>query len=379
VSKEEYMKIIVRWRMGNSSTDMDLDIFAPDDVAPVAPPTGKGPAGKGPAGKGPAGKGPAGKGPAVAPAPRTQAELMEIFDVTDSELDGTGFVPRSELEQRFTEWGSLATLRSALREGDTIILERDQFADIVRAWLNPDEETGQGPAAQSAGGKYFKDAPSVAALLAIFDTLDEESSGFAPRMDLADNLQGEVDNGEEILSDLCIQVKALPNFVVDKEDFQGLLDAWAGLGGPVAPGKGPAGKGPAGKGPAGKGPAREEVAPAAAPEAAPAAAPDAGADAGADAGPRVTRQELIALFDEADADKAGFVSKRELKPHIKAKHKETGDEELLRLVKMLDGLENSLVEKAEFRQLLLAWDKDNIDAKKAREEAEYQNGMRRSK
>ena len=69
------------------------------------------------------------------------------------------FVPRSELEQRFTEWGSLATLRSALREGDTIILERDQFADIVRAWLNPDEETGQGPAGNP--GPYPDPYPSL--------------------------------------------------------------------------------------------------------------------------------------------------------------------------------------------------------------------------
>jgi len=83
---------------------------------------------------------------------------------------------------------------------------------------------------------------------------------------------------------------------------------------------------------------------------------------------KVTRKELLDLYDSVDVDKAGFVSKRELKPVLRAKQQESGDEEVTRLLVMIEDYEKSLVEKYDYRDLLLKWDKDNIEARQAEKE-----------
>lgn len=88
---------------------------------------------------------------------------------------------------------------------------------------------------------------------------------------------------------------------------------------------------------------------------------------------KVERKELLELYESVDVDQAGFVSKRELKPVIRAKQQESGDEEIGRLIVLIDEYPKSLVEKYDFRDLLLKWDKDNIEARAAEKEAHDQD------
>jgi hypothetical protein len=73
------------------------------------------------------------------------------------------------------------------------------------------------------------------------------------------------------------------------------------------------------------------------------------------------------------------VSKRELKPVLLAKGQETGDmANIERLIKLVEAMPKSLVEKYDFRDVLLKWDKENIDAKTAANEAKVEAEMKSS-
>jgi hypothetical protein len=99
-----------------------------------------------PPGKGPPGKGPPMKGPPPAaevtpdslPAPERKVQLMDAFDLVDE--DGAGIAPRLDLRKKVDSFipqcAEVQALSDAVRGVDAMILERDEYEEIVDKWLS---------------------------------------------------------------------------------------------------------------------------------------------------------------------------------------------------------------------------------------------------
>lgn len=258
----------------------------------------------------------------------TDAMLLQLFDEIDTDV--TGFAARMDLKSRLQpiveQDSSISGLLKAVEGLEVIVVERDDFKVMLARWR------GLLPA-EAAEATEEEIPMSDSALLRLFDSLDEESTGFVPKLDLHRTLstKSEADGS---LSTLVELVNGVETSIVNREDFVELL---ALRHAPPAPEPAPA---PAGKGaPAGG-------------KGAPAVADSTGVQLG-DKGapsegmkPALSPEELMAIFDEVDNEGVGFAPRLDLQHRVEV-HEGTAD-----LVEQLRGSEGIIVEKLAFANMV---------------------------
>jgi len=235
-------------------------------------------------------------------------------------------LPNEVLMERLSQWGGLEMLNILLSIDDMV--ERYEFADSVRDFLNSASSAPSPPVAVLPTGGAGGVAPSLESLMAIFDKLDEDNTGFARRLELVGQVDGLVRGGQPGLQPLLDDLRSSSeSFILEREQFQEMVDRWNSSSSSVSS---PAAGSPT-------------------PEAPPAAQ--------AKEGWKVTKQHLVQAFNKLDSTNAGFISKRELRPKICELRQESGDEEVDTFIASLDALSNFLVDKDQFREDAIAWEK----------------------
>ena len=316
ISSANFARIVKQWRNGEGNVPvMAVSSSSTRSISPSAP-----------APKAP----PALKAKVLRKAPGGFDEWMEYYDDVDASVGGNGKVPRIDLKNGINNFHELSALVATLDKAK-MVLARDEFATIVRQYLNPPKKSRF---------PFARDAKSVQELLSLFDALDEEDgTGFINWADLLREVET-LSMDHIVLRGLLDELKTNEGgaMMIDRDEFEGMAKRWAGLdAGSVAT--------------AVPEPQHEPI-----PE--PAAAPPAAVSTVT----RVTRKDLVLLFETVDAEKTGILPKRELKPALQAKQHETGDIEIGRLVEMIDAHHKSLIEKIDYRKMLVDWDKQNSTA-----------------
>ena len=267
------------------------------------------------------------KAKALRKAPETFDDFMEYFDDVDGQLGGSGRVPRVDLKSGISHFRETSALVGTL-DTAKMVLERDEFATIVRQYLSPKSAKSAFP--------FARDDQSVLELLKLFDALDEDDgTGFVNWADLLREVET-LATDHIVLRELSDELKTnnAGAMMIDRDDFEMMAKRWADIGDRTSAPREP-----------------EPAAP----------APTAAATAAA-AVTRVTRKELVLLFETVDVEQTGILPKRELKPALQAKLLESGDDEVARLVTMIDAHPKSLIEKIDYRKMLVDWDKQNSEA-----------------
>jgi len=222
----------------------------------------------------------------------TDADLLAIFDAIDA--DATGFAGRLELRDRVVETNSsdsiVFDLVEQLKRLDVIVVERDDFKVMLaklRGVLEADEVM---PEEEARG------AISGGELLALFDALDEDSTGFVSKGDLLGRLERE--QGVHSVMD---GVEGMDAAIVNREDFEDII-----MGGPSK----------------------------------------RGTSAGASSGQgNLSIADLMDIFDQVDPDGVGFAQRLDLKNRIE---ESAGMD---RLIDELQGLSTVIVERADFQSM----------------------------
>jgi len=236
----------------------------------------------------------------------TDTHLLAIFDEIDA--DNTGFAGRLELRDRVvdtkSEDGIVFELVEALKKLDVIVVERDDFK-VMLAKLR-----GVIPQSEVAAEESKPEAAAPAAsgsdpLLVLFDELDEDACGFVPKTELAAKLAAKALT-DWSLAGLVASVGAVDAAIINREDFEELLQAQSG-------------------------------------GAAPAAATTAALEASTDA---LDFDGYMAIFDEVDTDGVGFAQRLDLRNKIES-HEGTAV-----IVADLQALNTVILERSDFEEMV---------------------------
>ena len=172
----------------------------------------------------------------------TVDECMEAFDEMDDE--GTEFVPRLDLRKHLdsiadAKYPLVAELAALVKALDAMILERDDFEEMVEEWL-------AGAQTRDVAEDHHSDvevevsvkikAPMVSVsgsisiddLMEAFDACDEDETGFAPRLDLRIKLEEMANSGRPHLQALADLVRELDTMILERDDFEAMAGEWHG-------------------------------------------------------------------------------------------------------------------------------------------------------
>jgi len=174
----------------------------------------------------------------------TVDEVMEAFDEMDEE--GTEFVPRLDLRKHLdtiaeSKYPLVAELAAEVRALDAMILEREDFQEMVEEWLPgaqsrdvevsvkvkaPSVEVEVEVHVKSAGQISVGAAITMEDLLEAFDHCDEDETGFAPRLDLRIQLEKMANSGRPQLQVLADLVRELDAMILERDDFEAMASDW---------------------------------------------------------------------------------------------------------------------------------------------------------
>jgi len=170
--------------------------------------------------------------------PMSDSTLLKLFDLLD--YDTTGFVPRLDLlrslQNKCLADCSIDSLVDLVKSKDQVIIEREDFMLLLNQRSHTHKPApsvgGKGYIAPSVGGKGYiapsvGKGPVVAAkssgssklklgdLMKIFDEVDEDGVGFAPRLDLRARVQ--VLPGTD---HLCSTLRGLEKIILERDEFE---------------------------------------------------------------------------------------------------------------------------------------------------------------
>jgi len=74
---------------------------------------------------------------------------------------------------------------------------------------------------------------------------------------------------------------------------------------------------------------------------------------------KVSKKDLLAVYEKLDEDKVGYVPRRELKPALERLSQESADPEVDRFVVLMKQIDSNLVEKVDYERQLAEWNKQN--------------------
>jgi len=143
------------------------------------------------------------------------------------------------------------------------------------------------------------------AILALFDELDMDQTGYAPRISLVEEFNA-LTGRDPALRDLALTLRALAEIVIERDDFKVILAQWRGV---LLDGE----------------PAPEEEIP-------------------------VTDSTLLKCFEGLDEEDTGFVAKHELEAFLA--HRAAGDHSLAPLLELVASIDKSIVDREDFTELL---------------------------
>ena len=134
-------------------------------------------------------------------------DLLAVFDHADA--DCTGFAPVARLIEELAS-RHCAGLIEMLQKLDTMILEREDFEALCGKWRG------------TLGGTEYSDED----LLIEFDKVDEEETGFVPRLDLRLHLENNLLPNMPQIASLVELIKNLDTMILEKDDFEELIEEW---------------------------------------------------------------------------------------------------------------------------------------------------------
>jgi len=134
-------------------------------------------------------------------------DLLAVFDHADA--DCTGFAPVARLIEELAS-RHCAGLIEMLEKLDTMILEREDFEALCGKWRG------------TLGGTEYSDED----LLIEFDKVDEEETGFVPRLDLRLHLENNLLPNMPQIASLIELIKNLDTMILEKDDFEELIEEW---------------------------------------------------------------------------------------------------------------------------------------------------------
>ena len=134
-------------------------------------------------------------------------DLLAVFDHVDD--DCTGFAPVARLIEALAS-RHCAGLIAMLEKLDTMILEREDFEALCGKWRG------------TLGGTEYTDED----LLIEFDKMDEEETGFVPRLDLRLHLENNLLPNMPQIAGLVERIKNLDAMILEKDDFEEILEEW---------------------------------------------------------------------------------------------------------------------------------------------------------
>merc|ERR1712086_941096 len=172
----------------------------------------------------------------------TVDECMEAFDECDTEE--TEFVPRLDLRKHLdsmadAKYPLVAELAAQIKALDVMIVERDDFEEMVEEWLpgaqTRDVEVDHHADVEVEVSVKIK-APMVSVsgsisiddLMEAFDHCDEDETGFAPRLDLRIKLEEMANSGRPHLQALADLVRELDTMILERDDFEAMAGEWHG-------------------------------------------------------------------------------------------------------------------------------------------------------
>merc|ERR1712166_1723871 len=172
----------------------------------------------------------------------TVDECMEAFDECDTEE--TEFVPRLDLRKHLdsmadAKYPLVAELAAQIKALDVMIVERDDFEEMVEEWLpgaqTRDVEVDHHADVEVEVSVKVK-APMVSVsgsisiddLMEAFDHCDEDETGFAPRLDLRIKLEEMANSGRPHLQALADLVRELDTMILERDDFEAMAGEWHG-------------------------------------------------------------------------------------------------------------------------------------------------------
>lgn len=312
--------------------------------------------------------------------------LMAMFD----ELDAAGSkgsrrqVTRVRLSDKFSKGGTgTAPLRMQALAGMVMALDgplsRDSVWATVKQWrygtpqvsqLSKGLSGGKGPiprlkevavvpqvAKFEAPKMYGKNPETVAALLQGFDDMDEDASGLVPRVDLREYLATLITGGQTALTGLS-ELIALQNvMIMERETFEALVKDWMSAEAAEDLRRPSVEVRTSVQSVAEvdvRGSMRESRR-----SSSSSSSSSAAEVAVSGAGPtfKVSKKDLLGVYETLDEDKAGYVPKRELKPALERLSQESGDPEVDRFIILMEQIDSTLVEKVDYRQQLVEWNK----------------------
>jgi len=182
-----------------------------------------------PQGKGPPGKGPPGKGPPPAaelaqrPKPDMREDLIKAFDDLDEE--GAEMAPRLDLRKSVDSYIAICApvqeLSDTVRNLDAMIVEREEYVELVDAWLG----AGGDPSPISEEVPQRSKTEMAPDLIQAFDTLDAEETEMAPRLDLRKSVDEFIPQCAAV-QELSDTVRGLDAMIVERDEYVELVEAW---------------------------------------------------------------------------------------------------------------------------------------------------------
>merc|ERR1712166_1237936 len=171
----------------------------------------------------------------------TVDECMEAFDECDTEE--TEFVPRLDLRKHLdsmadAKYPLVAELAAQIKALDVMIVERDDFEEMVEEWL-PGAQTRDVEVDHHAdvevevsvkvkAPKLLSQYISIDDMMEAFDACDEDETGFAPRLDLRIKLEEMANSGLPHLQALADLVRELDTMILERDDFEAMAGEWHG-------------------------------------------------------------------------------------------------------------------------------------------------------
>jgi len=153
-------------------------------------------------------------------------DLLKVFDEVDE--DETGFAPRLDLRTRVDDYiprnARVQELSDTIRALDVMILERDDYIEIVEEWLRGGKQS-EAPASEPEAAPAATEAFGLEFLLAVFDEVDEDETGFAPRLDLRTKVDEYIPRNAKI-QHLSDTIRALDVMILERDDFEEIVETW---------------------------------------------------------------------------------------------------------------------------------------------------------
>jgi len=143
------------------------------------------------------------------------AFMRRVFRELDTE--GAGVLPRLNLRKALDRYSVdlpvVKELANLIRGLDMMVLEEDEFCEIVQEWLTPHEAVVDTVSIDQA---FLKN---------VFDVADSEETGFCPRYDLRKALDSYVVDYPALQS-LADTIRSMDCMVIDEDEFEEIAEKW---------------------------------------------------------------------------------------------------------------------------------------------------------